>query len=131
MNLQEIQTFSVELTGYRKGETRAEFRLQQGLLVWKQSTRWMHNFMRSLSQDEIECLFEALEEANIEAWKPFYPDLESIDSTQPYHALWHLRLQFVDGSSLERWGKDDQPLEYSLLMDRLSALTRECLMVMD
>lgn len=131
MNLREIQTFSVELTGYRKGETRAEFRLQQGLLVWKQSTRWMHNFMRSLSAEEVQELIDALEEAHIEAWNPFYPNLEAIDSSDPYHALWHFCLIFADGTTVEKWGKDAQPLEYSLLMDRLSALTRQCLMVMD
>lgn len=127
----QIRRLVAELTGYRKGTTKAEFRFDQGLLLWKESTRWTRNFVRSLDVEDQKRLIRALQLYRPETWASYYPDREAVEAQTLFRKLWHLRIELEDGAVFECWGKDNAPPQYDYLIEEVSEVCRQFFVVND
>lgn len=50
----EFQAFECELTVYRRGCLQVRVNLDQGTMIWKDSRQWCNNFVRTLSDEQID-----------------------------------------------------------------------------
>ncbi|HAL74509.1 MAG TPA: hypothetical protein DCM45_05375, partial [Clostridiales bacterium] len=54
MMQQDFQAFECELTVYRHGCLQVRVNLDQGTMIWKDSRQWCNNFVRTLSDNQID-----------------------------------------------------------------------------
>jgi hypothetical protein len=52
--MQDIVDLGIELTVYRKGSLSCHVDLERGIMTWEESRQWCNNFIRSLSDEQVD-----------------------------------------------------------------------------
>ena len=117
---------------YRKGSVNAQFDIGRGLVRWRESNRWNRNFLRTLSDDDIHQIVQALINARVLDWPEAFPDQAAVDAPGTFHHRWELELRDADDETIKHCeGRDAFPQRWDLLADTLSQVLRRPLKVID
>lgn len=122
----DIVRIEAELSGYRKTCLRANIYLDRKLVSWNDSLQWNNNFLRSMSIECIEGIYDRLEKVELLSWMRNYPEPVSTETSAPGVSpeQWVVTVTFRDGTVFRSGGSRNYPERWREFRDLIECAIR-------
>ncbi len=112
----DIVFIETELSGYRRGSLKASIDLSAGRIAWTDTHMWNNDFVRALSAQMVQHIYQRLPETELLTWATDYAKgighlMGSMTGSFPQD--WSVEIHFSDGEVLKACGVSNFPKQWA------------------